>query len=74
MTTPPLEGIRIVEFAGIGPGPFAGMMLADLGADVIRLDRGDGRGPAPDPLLRSANPVPPEPNNPETHAPLPPSH
>ena len=35
----PLEGIRIVEFAGIGPGPFCGMMLADHGAEVIRVDR-----------------------------------
>ncbi len=35
----PLAGIRIIEFAGIGPGPFCGMMLADMGADVIRLDR-----------------------------------
>ena len=35
----PLSGIRVVEMAGIGPGPFAGMMLADLGADVIRVDR-----------------------------------
>ncbi len=35
----PLAGIRIVEFAGIGPGPMAAMLCADLGADVIRLDR-----------------------------------
>ena len=35
----PLQGLRIVEFAGIGPGPFAGMMLADMGADVIVVDR-----------------------------------
>jgi alpha-methylacyl-CoA racemase len=35
----PLAGFRIVEFAGIGPGPFAAMLFADLGADVIRLDR-----------------------------------
>ena len=37
----PLKGIRVVEIAGIGPGPFAAMMLADLGADVVRIDRGD---------------------------------
>ena len=37
----PLEGIRILEVAGIGPGPFAGMMLSDMGADVIRIDRAD---------------------------------
>src|SRR5437868_15006940 len=35
----PLIGVRIVEFAGIGPGPFAGMLLADMGADVVRIDR-----------------------------------
>jgi len=35
----PLRGIRVVEFAGIGPGPFACMMLADMGAEVVRLDR-----------------------------------
>ena len=35
----PLQGIRVLEFAGIGPGPFAAMLLADLGADVLRLDR-----------------------------------
>lgn len=56
MTTPPLHGIRIVELAGIGPGPFCGMMLADHGAEVIRIER---PGPktvtaiARDPLLRS---------------------
>ena len=38
-TVGPLHGLRIVEFAGIGPGPFAGMMLADMGADVIVVDR-----------------------------------
>ncbi|MGI8518425.1 MAG: CaiB/BaiF CoA transferase family protein, partial [Acidimicrobiia bacterium] len=35
----PLQGLRVIEMAGIGPIPFAGMMLADLGADVIRVDR-----------------------------------
>ena len=35
----PLQGIRILEFAGIGPGPFAAMMLSDMGADILRLDR-----------------------------------
>ena len=38
-TSGPLAGSRIVEFAGIGPGPFACMMLADMGADVVTLDR-----------------------------------
>ena len=37
----PLEGVRIVELAGIGPTPFAGMMLSDAGADIIRVDRTD---------------------------------
>ncbi|OHB28163.1 MAG: carnitine dehydratase [Phenylobacterium sp. RIFCSPHIGHO2_01_FULL_69_31] len=41
----PLTGLKIVEFAGIGPGPFCGMLLSDLGADVVRIDRkGQGRG------------------------------
>lgn len=38
-SAPPLAGLRILEFAGIGPGPFAGMMLADMGAEVIRIER-----------------------------------
>lgn len=38
----PLSGLRIIEFAGIGPGPFCGMMLADHGAEVIRIDRASG--------------------------------
>jgi len=42
----PLSGLRIVEFAGIGPGPFCGMLLSDLGADVVRIDRIGGRGGA----------------------------
>ena len=37
----PLEGIRIIELAGLGPAPFAGMMLSDAGADIIRIDRSD---------------------------------
>ena len=37
----PLEGIRIIELAGLGPAPFAGMMLSDAGADIIRVDRAD---------------------------------
>ncbi|MGV9992477.1 CaiB/BaiF CoA transferase family protein [Streptomyces sp. NPDC003374] len=38
----PLGGVRVVELAGIGPGPFAAMLLADLGADVVRVDRPGG--------------------------------
>jgi alpha-methylacyl-CoA racemase len=45
----PLQGYRIIEIAGIGPGPFAAMLLADLGAEVVRVERaGSVRGPAPD--------------------------
>jgi alpha-methylacyl-CoA racemase len=35
----PLDGVRLIELAGLGPAPFAGMMLADAGADIIRIDR-----------------------------------
>jgi alpha-methylacyl-CoA racemase len=35
----PLKGLRVVEFSGIGPAPFAAMLLADMGADVVRIDR-----------------------------------
>ena len=35
----PLHGLRVIELAGIGPGPFCAMLLADLGADVVRIDR-----------------------------------
>ena len=54
----PLEGTRIIEIAGIGPGPFCAMMLADMGADVIRVDRsqnvrgGDPATPPGDVLMR----------------------
>ncbi|HEX9259562.1 MAG TPA: CaiB/BaiF CoA-transferase family protein [Acidimicrobiales bacterium] len=45
----PLAGYRIIEIAGIGPGPFCAMMLADMGAEVIRVERAQAvRGPAPD--------------------------
>src|SRR5881275_3183121 len=40
----PLRGVRVVEIAGIGPGPFAAMLLADLGAEVVRVDRPGGGG------------------------------
>jgi len=43
----PLTGLKIVEFAGIGPGPFCGMLLSDLGADVVRIDRKGSRSAAP---------------------------
>jgi alpha-methylacyl-CoA racemase len=45
----PLSGYKIIEIAGIGPGPFAAMLLSDMGAEVIRVDRAQAvRGPAPD--------------------------
>jgi len=37
--TGPLTGTSVIEFAGLGPAPFAAMVLADLGADVLRIDR-----------------------------------
>jgi alpha-methylacyl-CoA racemase len=50
----PLNGLRIIELAGIGPGPFCGMMLSDMGAEVIRVDRlGGGSGRAKDVLARN---------------------
>ncbi len=45
--TGPLTGLRVIELAGIGPGPFCGMVLADLGADVVRVDRTASAGAAP---------------------------
>ena len=38
----PLAGLRVVEMAGIGPGPFCAMLLADLGAEVVRIRRPGG--------------------------------
>ncbi len=49
----PLDGLTIIEMAGIGPAPFAAMMLADHGADVIRVEREGQIGIPNDPLLRS---------------------
>ena len=49
MASGPLTGIRIVEFQGIGPGPFCGMLLSDLGADVVRIDRAGKGGRAATP-------------------------
>lgn len=55
MTAGPLNGVRVVELAGIGPGPFAAMLLAELGADVLRIERPTADGsvlPAAYDLLR----------------------
>jgi alpha-methylacyl-CoA racemase len=49
----PLAGIRVVEIASIGPGPFCGMMLADMGADVLCVERGTRPVSQHDPLQRS---------------------
>ncbi|MFD4031891.1 CaiB/BaiF CoA transferase family protein [Streptomyces sp. NPDC058637] len=51
----PLAGVRVVELAGIGPGPFAAMLLADLGADVVRVDRPGGAGLGIDPAFDLTN-------------------
>jgi alpha-methylacyl-CoA racemase len=40
----PLKGVKVIEFAGIGPGPFCAMLLSDMGAEVVRIDRKGGRG------------------------------
>jgi alpha-methylacyl-CoA racemase len=43
---PPLAGLRVVEFLGLGPAPFASMLLADLGAEVLAVARPGGPRPA----------------------------
>ena len=58
----PLAGLRVVELAGIGPGPHAAMILGDLGADVVRVDRPSGglqlgSDDVPDPTLRGRRTV-----------------
>jgi alpha-methylacyl-CoA racemase len=57
----PLNGLRVVELAGIGPGPHAAMVLADLGADVVRVERPSGgldiTAGKPDHLLRGRRSV-----------------
>ena len=51
----PLEGLKIIEIQGIGPGPFAGMMLSDMGAEVIRVDRASSVRPDADPAAPPAD-------------------
>jgi len=54
----PLTGLKILEFAGIGPAPFCGMLLSDLGADVVRIDRkGQGRSSPAEVLSRGRRSV-----------------
>lgn len=48
--TGPLTGLRVVEFSGIGPGPHCAMLLSDLGAEVLRIDRAGGNG-WPNPVI-----------------------
>jgi alpha-methylacyl-CoA racemase len=55
----PLVGVRVLELAGIGPGPFAAMMLADMGADVIRVDRASAAVTAGDGASSAASSVNP---------------
>src|SRR5215203_3631735 len=50
----PLSGLKMVEMAGLGPGPFAAMMLADHGAEVIRVERPGNLAVPKDPLTRSS--------------------
>ena len=58
MSQGPLSSLKVLEFAGIGPGPFCGMLLSDLGADVVRIDRkGPGRGSATDVTARGRRSV-----------------
>ena len=58
MAQGPLVGVKVVEFAGIGPGPFCGMLLSDLGADVVRIDRAESVGrSAPDIMNRGKRSV-----------------
>jgi len=47
----PLSGFKIIELAGIGPGPFCGMMLSDMGAEVVRVERLSGASSAPKDVL-----------------------
>ncbi|HET6771940.1 MAG TPA: CaiB/BaiF CoA-transferase family protein [Acidimicrobiales bacterium] len=67
----PLAGITVIEIAGIGPGPYCGMLLADMGADVIRIDRaqavqgGDPARPPADLLARGRRSVGVDLKNPE---------
>ena len=58
MSQGPLSGLKVLEFAGIGPGPFCGMLLSDLGADVVRIDRkGPGRASKTDITARGRRSV-----------------
>ncbi|KAI0649269.1 CoA-transferase family III [Trametes meyenii] len=69
MPAPPLSGIKVVEFAGLAPGPMAGMILADFGADVVRIDRPpSGTRTTPDVLARGKRSIAVDPKTPSGHA------
>jgi alpha-methylacyl-CoA racemase len=57
MASGPLQGVKVLEFAGIGPGPFACMLLSDMGADVVRIDRRGARSAPFDVLSRGRRSV-----------------
>ena len=52
-----LAGVRVVEIAGLGPAPFCGMLLADMGADVVLVERDARSGPGGDPLSLGKNAI-----------------
>ncbi|WUC04717.1 CoA transferase [Nocardia sp. NBC_00565] len=73
MKNGPLAGVRVLEFAGLGPGPHAAMILADLGADVVRIQRAGGlplAGHAADGMLRGRPVVEADLKNPDDQAAL----
>ncbi|KAI0671598.1 CoA-transferase family III [Trametes maxima] len=69
---PPLSGIKVVEFAGLAPGPMAGMILADFGAEVVRIDRPPSSSRTapigPDVLARGKRSIAVDPKTPSGHA------
>ena len=68
-----LDGIKIIELAGLGPAPFAGMMLADHGAEVIRVERLGAMTLPNDPLSRSRKSIAIDMKNPDGHCYSPPT-
>ena len=64
----PLDGVRVIELQGIGPGPYCGMMLADMGAEIVRIDRSanvGGSGGRVDILARGRRSIGVDLKNPE---------
>ncbi|OBZ72494.1 Alpha-methylacyl-CoA racemase [Grifola frondosa] len=60
----PLTGVKVVEFAGLAPGPMTGMILADFGANVVRVDRPSPSSPSPDVLCRGKRSIAIDPKTP----------